>query len=85
MPRIWFDVFVNCPYCGVENKIRVDDTSQWVRPQVILCDCENVPGCDRYFVVDISQPTAEVKTSSILENASGPLSEISWEPSTAGA
>ena len=49
-------VYVICPYCGTRQK-------QWLErggPQVVLCDCENVPGCDRYFAVTLTmKPVVE--------------------------
>jgi len=39
-----------CPYCGTRQSHHLARTTS---PQVILCDCENAPGCDRYFAVKL--------------------------------
>lgn len=44
-------VSVQCPYCGVRQ---VHELTRSVRPQVVLCDIEEVPGCDRYFAVTLT-------------------------------
>ena len=43
-------VAIICPYCGTRQLQHLKRT---VRPQVVLCDCENYPGCDRYFAVSL--------------------------------
>lgn len=41
-------VWLICPYCGVRQMHYLERDRG---PQVVLCDCENYPGCDRYFAV----------------------------------
>ena len=43
-------VWVICPYCGVRQKAWLERGG----PQVVLCDCEDFPGCDRYFAVTVT-------------------------------
>ena len=43
-------VQVKCPYCGHEGFYTVKER---YGPFVILCDTEDGPGCDRYFVVKV--------------------------------
>ena len=58
-------VTVACPYCGHDNRIRVH-TSEENRPMTVLCEIEDGPGCDRYFVIEVSF-RATVKTFTIQE------------------
>ena len=45
-------VGVTCPYCGHKDSVvATEDNTR--RPIVILCDIENGPGCDRYYVARI--------------------------------
>ena len=41
-------VYLICPYCGVRQAHYLERVS---RIQIILCDCEDYPGCDRWFAV----------------------------------
>ena len=41
-------VRIVCPYCGNEAVYFVKEGKQ-----IILCDIEDTPGCDRYFVADM--------------------------------
>ena len=41
-----------CPYCHYRNPIYIDSPEQIRSPWIILCDCENGPGCGRYFVIN---------------------------------
>ena len=43
-------VYIICPYCGVRQKHFLKRGG----PQIVLCDCENAPGCDRYFAVSLT-------------------------------
>ena len=43
-------VHLICPYCGTRQ---TQYLKRFTSPQVILCDCENAPGCDRYFAVTL--------------------------------
>jgi len=45
-------VKIVCPYCGHPNYIRFRLTDS--RMQLILCDIDDGPGCDRHFVADIA-------------------------------
>jgi len=42
------NVYVICPYCGTRQRTRLE---RMTRPQIVLCDCEDYPGCDRWFAV----------------------------------
>ena len=57
-------VAIQCPYCGNLNKryLGLSDT----RPIVMLCDVNDSPGCDRYFVAQMSWRPA-VRTYAIDE------------------
>ena len=44
-------VFVTCPYCGNRTVYYMDRDT--LGPQVILCDIDDSPGCDRYFAVHV--------------------------------
>ncbi len=41
-----------CPYCGTQQKILINPVSR--KPQIVLCDNEEVDGCDCYFVVYVT-------------------------------
>ena len=56
-----------CPYCGHENG-QYSSVTQYRRPTVILCDIENGPGCDRYFVARIKHWTPEIVTLPIEQD-----------------
>ena len=43
---------IKCPYCGVEAIYYIERETHG--PQVILCDIDNAPGCDRYFAVEVN-------------------------------
>ncbi len=52
-------VSVKCPYCGHHTPVLA--TLPYTGPEVILCDTEDGPGCDRYFVARVSwRPVVEV-------------------------
>ena len=56
-----------CPYCGVRQSHAL---RRQIGPQVILCDCENVPGCDRYFSVMLAmKPVVEYFTMTETDEA----------------
>ena len=59
--------FVNiaCPYCGTPQTQSLVVGSP--TPQIVLCDCENVPGCDRYFVVAV-RVQYNIEYSAIVNN-----------------
>ena len=40
--------WITCPYCGQRQAMALLPG----RPDVVLCDTEDVPGCDRYFAVE---------------------------------
>lgn len=40
-------VEVVCPYCGVINTFSLTPGRR-----MVLCDIEEIPGCDEYFMVD---------------------------------
>ena len=40
-----------CPYCGYMNTIAVN--TNIIERVVVLCDCEEGPGCDQYFVAEV--------------------------------
>jgi len=48
--RTW--VTARCPYCGTENRWRekVPAYRNWL---IHWCDCEEVAGCDRPFVIEM--------------------------------
>ena len=58
----WF----TCPYCGHQNrlKVKIDEYS----PIIILCDIDDGPGCDRYFVGDF-RITVDTESYAIPELA----------------
>jgi hypothetical protein len=39
-----------CPYCGNKTIYRLKDHP---RPQIVLCDIDDSPGCGEYFAVGI--------------------------------
>lgn len=43
-------ITVICPYCAQANRIRIR-LQEYYQPMVISCDIDEVPGCDRWFVV----------------------------------
>ena len=43
-------MFLICPYCGTRQTHHL---KRMTSPQIVLCDCENAPGCDRYFAVNL--------------------------------
>lgn len=55
-----YPIQVKCPYCGQEQTFFETPTFGRARPRVVLCDVENVPGCDRYFVVQVTFDTTVV-------------------------
>ena len=56
-------VQIKCPYCGHEGFYSIKER---YGPFVVLCDSEEGPGCDRYFVAKVSF-TANVTTMSIVD------------------
>lgn len=48
---------VRCPYCAQAQRVVV--VPGW--PDVVRCDTEDVPGCDRYFSVE-----AQVRISTVV-------------------
>ena len=61
-------VVVDCPYCGTEQRVGLKRS---VVPQVVLCDIEDVPGCDQYFGVTLyMEPVLEYFTIATTEAAS---------------
>ena len=50
-------VNVRCPYCAQAQSILVKPG----RPEVVVCDTEDVPGCDRYFSVE-----AQLRISTVI-------------------
>ena len=41
---------VKCPYCGTEQRVMIRREEE-NHPKLVLCDIEDVPGCDRWFAV----------------------------------
>ena len=39
-----------CPYCGTRQSHYLE---RKIGPQIVLCDIDDVPGCDRYFAVTL--------------------------------
>ena len=58
---------VTCPYCGQSQKKVISMNPQASKMKVVLCDIEDVPGCDRYFAVNVSLKPV-VNTYSMEEN-----------------
>lgn len=42
---------IECPYCGNKQRHTIPSTE---RPFVVLCDTDDSPGCDRYFVARVA-------------------------------
>jgi hypothetical protein len=55
---------VKCPYCGYNNRIWCDLLDYG--PQVVTCDCDDGPGCGRYFAFSTVW-AAKVQTYALTE------------------
>ena len=45
-------VWVTCPYCNNRAVYMLDRDARG--PQIILCDIDESPGCDRYFAIEVT-------------------------------
>lgn len=45
------NIYAECPYCGFENKIKIEPEFYYPK-QVVTCDIDE-GGCEKDFVVDI--------------------------------
>lgn len=42
---------IKCPYCGNINKVQVEPYGHGSKHDLVTCDVDDSPGCDKKFVI----------------------------------